>query len=334
MGENLKSNGEEYGGIKDMKISVALCSYNGEKYIEQQLNSILNQSVSIDEIIVCDDGSTDNTVDIVKRVLSEASVSYRIEINEQSLGVAKNFLKALKLTTGQYVFTCDQDDVWNIDKVKTFLCEAERTKKDLYFSNGNLIDSDGNALGNTLWEAYGIYYNVIIRSSLIHTLVKKTLATGAAMMVSRELIDMINSIPENWLHDEWFAIVAALKNSMQPINSLTFDYRQHGKNVVGAKKRTFLEKMNVWLSNYKNLNQIRGNNYARSCAVSSVAQNTEYAEITTRSRQFWETLVNLPNLSRIKGFFVVLKMFLRGEYSVFYTGIRGFIRDIISVLFF
>lgn len=317
-----------------MKISVALCTYNGDKYIEQQLRSILNQSFPIDEIIVCDDGSTDNTVSIVKEILSEASVCYRIETNESSLGVAKNFIKALKLTTGQYVFACDQDDVWDIDKVKIFIDEAKRTKKDLYFSNGILIDSDGKPLGGTLWEAYGIYYDIIMKRPLMHTLVRKTLVTGAAMMVSRELIDMINSIPENWLHDEWFAIISALKNSAQPINVLTFGYRQHGKNVVGAKKRTFGEKVNVWLSNYKNLDQIRSTNYYRSCDISLHAQNTEYAEITDRSRQFWETLINVSNLGRIKGTFAVLKLFFYGDYSLFYTGIRGFVRDMISILFF
>lgn len=317
-----------------MKISVALCTYNGENFISDQLKSILRQTVSVNEIVICDDNSTDKTVSICENTLRTSGIDYKIIVNKASLGVAKNFLKALKLTTGDYVFTCDQDDVWHTDKVEIFLGEAKKTKKDLYFSNGILIDSEGKPLGNTLWEAYLICYNNIIRKPLIHTLVRNSLATGAAMMVSRNLIDSIDNIPENWLHDEWFAIAAALKNSALPINSTTFDYRQHGKNVVGAKKRTLVEKVKTWVSNYKNLDQIRSVHYSRSCDVFALAQNTEHVEITADSRKFWGILVNILQFGRIKGAFTVLKLFLNGKYARFYTGVRGFIRDIICILFF
>lgn len=317
-----------------MKISVALCTYNGENFISDQLKSILRQTVSVNEIVICDDNSTDKTVSICENTLRTSGIDYKIIVNKASLGVAKNFLKALKLTTGDYVFTCDQDDVWHTDKVEIFLGEAKKTKKDLYFSNGILIDSEGKPLGNTLWEAYHICYNNIIRKPLIHTLVRNSLATGAAMMVSRNLIDSIDNIPENWLHDEWFAIAAALKNSALPINSTTFDYRQHGKNVVGAKKRTLVEKVKTWVSNYKNLDQIRSVHYSRSCDVFALAQNTEHVEITADSRKFWGILVNILQFGRIKGAFTVLKLFLNGKYARFYTGVRGFIRDIICILFF
>lgn len=317
-----------------MKISVALCTYNGEKFIAEQLNSILNQTVSVNEIIVCDDGSTDDTVNIVNSLLSKAPVVYHIEKNEKSLGVANNFLKALKLATGDYVFTCDQDDVWHKDKVKTFLCEINATKKDLYFSDGILVDAEGVPMGNTLWEAYNIKYDNIIRAPIIKTLVRQSLATGAATVVSKNLINQINAIPANWLHDEWFAVVAALNNSAQPINRTTFNYRQHGKNVVGAEKQTVFQRFKVWLNNYKNLNKIRNINYERMCDVSILAQNTEYFEIIIQAKKFWKSLLNCKNQNRIKSLVAISKLFIQGEYSRFYTGIRGFIRDLISVLFF
>lgn len=317
-----------------MKVSVALCTYNGQEYIEEQIHSILNQSVPVDEIIICDDGSTDKTVDIVNSILRESAVSYRVEANKDSFGVAKNFLKALKMTSGEYVFTCDQDDVWHTDKVKIFLDEAMKTQKDLYFSNGNLVDEKGAFLGTNLWEAYSIDYSRILQTPLINTILKSPIVTGAAMMITRRLIDTVDTIPHDFLHDEWFSIVAAISNSAQPINEITFDYRQHGKNVVGAKKQTLMKKVQTWLSNYKNIGAIHKKYYGKSCDISSLANNTEHEEITHEYRSFWEDLFHISQMGRWKGAFVVTKHFFCGRYFKFYTGLRGYVRDLICVLFF
>jgi len=103
-----------------MKLSVALCTYNGEKFIEQQINSILNQSISIDEIVICDDQSTDKTVEILKKLQSEHKAIVVIE-NEINLRSTKNFEKAISLCTGDFIFLSDQDDVWNAQKVEKTL---------------------------------------------------------------------------------------------------------------------------------------------------------------------------------------------------------------------
>lgn len=317
-----------------MKVSVALCTYNGEKYIQQQLESILNQSVSIDQIIVCDDNSADRTVEIVKEVLKNSNVSYRIEVNQQALGVSKNFLKALKLSDGDYVFTCDQDDIWHTDKVKIFLEQAEKTKKDLYFSNGVLVDGEGKSIGCTLWDAYRLDRKEMFEKPLIEILIRTPIVTGAAMMVTRKLIDSIDEIPDNILHDEWFSIIASLADSAQPIDVTTFYYRQHGKNVVGANKRKFKERIDTWLGDYSNLDKIRNKFYHRSQNIEKAAQNSQYQELCTNARVFWETLNTRFGNNRIKKIFVASKMFFKGDYRRFYTSTRGFIRDIICALAF
>ena len=182
------------------KVVVLLSTYNGEKFLEEQLRSLQGQ-IGVDvTVLVRDDGSTDNTHAILDEWSKNGFLSWYTGPN---LGPAKSFLDLLcNAPDADYYAFCDQDDVWHKDKVKTFLCEINATKKDLYFSDGILVDAEGVPMGNTLWEAYNIKYDNIIRAPIIKTLVRQSLATGAATIVSKNLIKQINAIPANWLHDE------------------------------------------------------------------------------------------------------------------------------------
>ena len=115
-----------------MKISVALCTYNGETFIDQQINSILNQTLKVDEIVVCDDISKDNTIKIIQEYSLKFPDIFKIYINESNIGSVKNFEKAISLCTGEIIFLSDQDDVWELNKVFIF--------KD-YFENNQHIRS-------------------------------------------------------------------------------------------------------------------------------------------------------------------------------------------------
>lgn len=313
-----------------MKISVALCTYNGEKYIEEQLRSILKQTVSVDEIVICDDGSTDNTVAVASSVLGKGNIPYRIEVNETSLGVAKNFLKALRLTSGDYVFTCDQDDIWHKGKVEAFINEARESKKELYFSDGELVFSDGAPMGSTIWQALCVQDELHNNPNMTDCLLKHPVVTGAAMMVSRGLIDRVDAIPDGWIHDEWLSVLAALEDGAQPICVPTFDYRQHGNNVIGVKKRGFFGRLGFWLSMLKKLKQYRKEQSVKKKDVLKVAKEGKYSEAVSASAEFWATLDGLADkgfLSRVK---TVINLYKKGWYNEFYTGKRGFLRDLIS----
>lgn len=104
-----------------MTCSIAMCTYNGEKYIKEQLESIINQSTQPDEIIICDDGSTDRTIDIVKAVLKSWNGRWRVFENEHNLGYKKNFQKAISLCGSDIIFLSDQDDVWNANKIEIMM---------------------------------------------------------------------------------------------------------------------------------------------------------------------------------------------------------------------
>ena len=104
-----------------MKLSVALCTYNGEKYIKEQLESILNQTVAIDEIIICDDRSNDKTTAIIEQFQAEYPDKISLHKNHANLGSTKNFEKSISICTGDYIFLSDQDDIWKANKVEKII---------------------------------------------------------------------------------------------------------------------------------------------------------------------------------------------------------------------
>ena len=313
-----------------MKFSVALCTYNGEKYIEEQLNSILNQSVPVDEIIICDDNSKDSTIVLAERILKNSGISYRIMVNDPPLGVAGNFLKALKHTTGDYVFTCDQDDIWHEDKVQVFANAIHESQKLLYFSDGYLVDGEAKSLGSSLWEAFGVEKELASGEAFLPILIRRPMVTGAAMTVSRTLIDQIDTIPELWLHDEWFAMAAAVNDEIAPIMEKTFDYRQHGKNQVGAKKLNFRKKAEKWISVLNILENFRAKNLKKKRDIVPLVIGTQYEAVAVEAVAFWSSLNDLPTLSFFKRLLLISRLYRIGAYSKYYTGIRGALRDVLS----
>lgn len=313
-----------------MKISVVMCTYNGTKYVERQVESILNQTHSVDEIIVCDDGSSDDTIAKVEAILKETEIEYEIYVNNSNQGVAKNFLTGLKKSTGDYVFTCDQDDVWVEDKVEIFLNEITKTHKMLYFSNGILVDAEENDLGALLWDTLSFKHSMSDKSTLFDLLLNRCIVTGAAMVVSRKLIDSVDCIPNGWLHDGWLAMYAAVNDSIYAINKETFLYRQHANNVVGAQKQSFWGRIKSYLDNIAFMESEREKRKNRYIAVLSICP-PEKEVILKDCISFWSELDSLRGVKFMRGMKIILFNYFKGNYKKFYTGMRGAFRDILSL---
>ncbi|KUJ50503.1 glycosyltransferase family 2 protein [Chryseobacterium sp. JAH] len=221
-----------------MKISVALCTYNGEKFLKQQLDSIIDQTVNVDEIIVCDDRSTDQT----QRILSEYSAkfpdTFKIHINEKNLRSVKNFEKAISLCTGEIIFLSDQDDVWERNKVEVYIQHFQNNEKlQVICSNGFVIDDNHLKLDHyTVWDApQFLEQQNKINHFKIFTLLGNY-ATGAAMAVKKSFAQQTLPFPdiESFHHDEWIAIVAAENDEFAFINEKLFSYRYHTNQQVGG----------------------------------------------------------------------------------------------------
>src|SRR5262245_33463585 len=133
------------------KISIALCTYNGAKFLSSQLESYLVQTQMPDEVVVCDDRSNDQTVEILKAFAERAPFSVRVLVNDQNLGSTKNFEKAISLCSGEFIFLSDQDDIWNPDKIEKMTAPFENDPDvGLVFSDVELVDESLTFEGKTL----------------------------------------------------------------------------------------------------------------------------------------------------------------------------------------
>jgi glycosyltransferase involved in cell wall biosynthesis len=221
--------------------SVALCTYNGEQYIRQQIESIINQTLPVDEIVVCDDGSTDETLSIIKSLRENTSVDIRIYRNETNLGVCANFQKAVNLCKGDIIFLSDQDDVWHNDKVETIVNYFNHNPQtQVVFSDGQLIDGSGKVISNgTLWRCFGVNSKCLkqIENGFgMEIFAFENRATGATMAIRRNF-EYTSSFSrfciDDILHDGALAMLALTSNQLGHINKCLIDYRIHSNQECG-----------------------------------------------------------------------------------------------------
>lgn len=219
-----------------MKLSVALCTYNGERYIEEQLSSILNQSKKVDEIIVCDDCSSDRTVEIVKSISeSNKDVDIHIYENEHNLGVCANFEKAAYLCNGDIIFLSDQDDIWKPHKVETILnWFLKNPKKSVVFSNATLIDGWNKKISDkTLWDYVQFTDHRLFDKGFQLESFKYNKATGATMAFRKDFkIEFSKYSQKNIFHDYILALYAIGYKRLGYIEEPLIKYRiTHSQNV-------------------------------------------------------------------------------------------------------
>lgn len=224
--------------------SVALCTYNGERYIREQIESIINQTMPVDEIVVCDDGSTDDTIQIIEKLRSETDITLRVFKNEEKLGVGKNFQKAVDLCKGNIIFLSDQDDVWLPNKVETISSFFEKNNQiDVVFTDAELIDGTGQTVMLTPNNLWGYHFTKEYKKmfdsgmQLEPFIIGRNHATGATMAVRREFaakhpFAAMCSHGEV-LHDFALAIFAAEKNSLGCIEQKLTKYRIHSSQTCG-----------------------------------------------------------------------------------------------------
>jgi glycosyltransferase involved in cell wall biosynthesis len=225
-------------------ISVALCTYNGARYIRAQLESILSQQVPDLEIVVSDDGSSDGTVDVVRDVQGQAHQSsaargprIRVIENETPLGIAANFEQAIAACSRGVIALSDQDDIWHPGRLKALVDRIEADDAiALLHSNARMVDENGGLLGYRLSDAIHFTESEV---ALVHSgngfdvLLRRNVVTGATSVIRSELASRAFPTPEGWLHDEWLAIMAAVTARFDFLDIDSIDYRQHGNNQIG-----------------------------------------------------------------------------------------------------
>lgn len=234
-----------------LSVSVVMCTYNGARFLQPQLDSLLAQTRLPDEIVIHDDRSDDATADILRdfeEKTRRSGITTRFRINATNLGYRKNFQTALQAATADLLFLCDQDDIWHPRKIEQF-CEAfqRRPALSLLHCNARLVDERGQSLSMSLFDALEITPDTLASMHAGHAfdvLLRRNIVTGAAMAMRRQALSAALPFPENdWIHDEWLAMITSLHSVVDTDASALIDYRQHGTNQVGVRKRGFKEKI-------------------------------------------------------------------------------------------
>ena len=309
-----------------MKVIVLLSSYNGEKYIREQLDSLLAQQLQPYRIIIRDDGSSDGTI----KILEEYSTKYKhiSYYTGENLKPAKSFWNLIEKTEeADYYALCDQDDVWCVDKVRLFTKAMEATAKDLYFSDGYVVDADLTRRKYSLWDTLDFSVEQLEMHNVFDILLKHCVVTGSAMAVSRQLINSIDVVPDGWLHDGWLAMAAAVRDSIEPIDCKTYLYRQHGSNAVGASSSTLAGRIRAWANNIGEQPRVRTERRNRYKAARNLLERD--SPQLDECVSFWETLCSLETASLPSGAKTVAGLFAKGMYDKYYTGARGALRDVL-----
>ena len=326
-------------------ISIALCTYNGEKYIIQQLESIINQSILPKEIVICDDISTDRTIEVAKDFLkSQEIINWSLFKNDKNLGVTKNFEKAISLCTGDIIFTCDQDDVWLHNKIETCVDEFFNNPDLLMvFSDAYLVDDNLSKTGLNLWSAvYPQMNKLITHKDFINVLAKNNIMTGMTMAFRRKLVDISVPFDKDWIHDYWLAITGSLIGQVKAIDKPLVLYRQHSSNVLGAKKESLKKKIESYTSNFRYLYKIREQNLLRYRSITQfINKNSHIDEIKIEDKLFfenglsyWKRMIDLQDSGVMYSIKSIFSDYTKGNYHKYYTGFRGLLRDFLYVIFF
>ena len=223
-------------------ISVAMCTHNGARFVAEQVRSILAQTVAVDELVVSDDDSSDDTIAVIEREIAAAATPPRLRVlrNNPALGVVKNFEQALTATSGELVALSDQDDVWHRDRIATALAVLKANPEvELVFGDARIVDGDGAPTGATLFGTLGVTDDergAVATGRALDALVRRSLVTGATVLMRRELVERAVPFPDDWVHDEWLAVVAALTSGIAIAPGELIDYRIHGGNQIGVSR--------------------------------------------------------------------------------------------------
>lgn len=219
--------------MSEKLISVAMCTYNGEKYIKEQLDSILQQTYKNIEVIITDDCSTDNTIDIIQKYQKNDD-RVKLYINKTNLGFLKNFEYAISLCAGDYIALADQDDIWKKEKLELFSKNIKDNS--LIYSDAILIDKDSNEIGSEFIRPN----NNLCKGACNKVFFLNNVVSGNALMFKKELIEYILPIPKDiTFHDSWIAFVASTYGTIDYTDEAMTYYRRYSEQVTNIKKKPY-----------------------------------------------------------------------------------------------
>lgn len=241
----------------DEQIDILLATYNGEKYVKEQIDSILNQTYKNIRLIISDDCSTDSTPEILKEY-EKKDDRIELHLHEKNMGVVKNIEFLLKEVQAPYYMLADQDDYWLPEKAEKSLEKLKEEKADLVFGDLEVVDENLNTI-------YPSFNDFMLLSRKIKKYINSyklnylyNCVTGCTILAKKSTIENIVPIPTNskrLIHDHWIGIMVSLNGKIAYMPEKYIKYRQHGDNQVGVDKIshgfTTLEQVRDWFIDVK-----------------------------------------------------------------------------------
>lgn len=290
---------------KKFNVSIALCTYNGERFISQQIDSIVNQSYKDFELIIVDDGSTDRTIKIIKNFQKKYTNIFLYQ-NSLNLGFIKNFEKAISLCKGNYIFLSDQDDLWVNNKIEIFIKEIKDNI--LIYSDALIIDEFDNHSSKLL-----VSPKKLQRGSNNLPFLFDNCISGNTMMFRKELVKYILPIPKDIsFHDIWISFNATTYGRITFTREpLTF-YRRYSEQITHKKIKVYTSIINKL--NMKKINKLKYatknlNNFIAFLQVENIDENT---------RKLLEELVyHFSNYSKIFFNYKLYLLLIKNKENIF-----------------
>ena len=316
-------------------ISIAMCTCNGELFLLEQLESIAKQTVLPDELIICDDQSTDGTLKIVQDFQKKSPFHMKIYLNSSKLGSTKNFEKAISLCHKNIIVLSDQDDVWCPNKTETMISVFKNYPKIGYlFSDALIVDEKLQNSSFTMWEriSFGFLQRKDYKQGQqLKVLLKHNVVTGATIAFKAELRKLILPIPEQWIHDAWIALLLSAANIKGTfIEEPLIKYRQHSNQLIGTKKLTFNKQLvKAYLTKldyYKQLSRSFENVLNRLALMDKLSTKTE---LLIRSKiHHLKIRQMIHEVQYWKRWYWVFKEISNGGYNCFSNGCKSVVKDL------
>jgi len=212
-------------------VSICMATYNGEAYIKEQLDSLIDQDYKNIEIIVQDDNSQDKTYEILQEYAKKYKF-IKVFQNKENIGYIKNFESLIQRANGDYIALCDQDDIWKKDKLSLLVNQIKDNS--LVYANSLLVDKNLNSLGMTLSQK--LNNNFISSKDPLNFLLDNSVSAHA-MMFKKELVEYLKTFPTTIYFDQYIAMVAASQNGVKYIDKELVLYRQHSHNTLKKEKK-------------------------------------------------------------------------------------------------
>ncbi|MBW8823861.1 MAG: glycosyltransferase family 2 protein [Xanthomonadales bacterium] len=314
-----------------MRCAVVLCSWNGQHYLPQQLDSLRTQTHRIDQCVLSDDGSTDGSWGLLQSFAEEQRArgsDVVLHRNAQASGYIHHFEQALARADADVLFPCDQDDVWDPGKIATMMAMFSVDPSLLVLhSDARLVDAAGAPTGRGLFDVLEVTSRelaAIHRGDAFEVLLRRNIVTGATMALRREVLALATPFAAHWAHDEWMAMIASMHGRVDTLEQPLIDYRQHAGNQIGAKGKSPLQQIGIGVSRraYQERQVLR----LRELEQRAASWPMTRAAVADRSRHA-VARADLP-ASPFARIAHVGRELLRGGYHRFGSGLRSALADL------